>query len=97
MDNAVTLARNWNISESFISLTIIACGTSLPELMASVIAAIKKNNDIAFGNIVGSNIFNIAFILGVASQLHPLTNGGITWFDYVNSISIDIDTIGIFW
>ena len=55
-----------------ISLTIIAAGTSLPELATSVVAAIKKNNDIAVGNIIGSNIFNIFLILGVSSVIRPL-------------------------
>lgn len=86
VDNAVTLAQNLGMSEAFISLTIIACGTSLPELMASLIAAIKKNSNIALGNIVGSNIFNILGILGIATQIKPLTSGGITLFDYRSMI-----------
>ena len=86
VDSAVLLAQNLGMSEAFISLTIIACGTSLPELMASLMAAIKKNSNIALGNIVGSNIFNILGILGVATQIKPLTSGGITLFDYQSMV-----------
>ncbi|MCU0461090.1 MAG: calcium/sodium antiporter [Bacteroidales bacterium] len=69
--NAVDLAKDMGVSEKIIGLTIVAAGTSLPELVTSVIAGIKKNNDIAIGNIVGSNIFNIFFILGLSSLLRP--------------------------
>lgn len=73
VDNAILLAREFGISEKIIGLTIIAAGTSLPELATSVVAAIKKNNDIAVGNIIGSNIFNIFLILGVSSVINPVT------------------------
>jgi len=69
--NAVDLATDMGVSEKIIGLTIVAAGTSLPELVTSVIAGIKKNNDIAIGNIVGSNIFNIVFILGLSALLKP--------------------------
>jgi len=69
--NAVDLAKEMGVSEKIIGLTIVAAGTSLPELVTSVIAGIKKNNDIAIGNIVGSNIFNIFLILGLSSLLRP--------------------------
>lgn len=72
LDNAVKLATAFGMSEKMIGLTIVAAGTSLPELATSVIAAIKKNNDIAVGNIIGSNIFNILFILPVSSFINPL-------------------------
>lgn len=67
VDNAITLAKMFNISESVIGLTIVAIGTSLPELLTSFVAAIKGKSDIAIGNVVGSNIFNIFWILGVTS------------------------------
>jgi cation:H+ antiporter len=73
VSNAVALARVLNVSEKDIGLTIVAAGTSLPELATSVVAAIKKNNDIAVGNIIGSNIFNIFLILGVSSVLRPIS------------------------
>jgi len=72
VNNAVLLAKTMGISETIISLTIVALGTSLPELATSVIAALKKNNDIAVGNIIGSNIFNIFFILGISSLIRPV-------------------------
>lgn len=70
--NSVKIAEVLGISQTIIGLTIVAAGTSLPELATSVVAAIKKNNDIAVGNIIGSNIFNIFFILGVSSLIRPL-------------------------
>lgn len=73
VNNAVNIAQMFNISEKVISLTILAIGTSLPELVTSVTAAIKENSDIAIGNIIGSNIFNILLILGVASVIKPIT------------------------
>ena len=83
VDNAVLIAKRFGVNDAFISLTLIACGTSLPELAASVAAAVKKNTDMALGNIVGSNIFNITLILGLSSQVMPLTSAGITSVDYI--------------
>ena len=73
VDNAVAIAEKFNISEKIISLTILAIGTSLPELVTSVTAAIKGNSDIAIGNIIGSNIFNMLLIIGVAALINPIT------------------------
>ena len=73
VDNAINISRILNISEKVISVTVLAVGTSLPELFTSVSAAIKGKSDIAIGNIVGSNIFNILLILGVTSIINPLT------------------------
>ena len=70
--NAVTLARTFGVAEYVIGATIVAIGTSLPELATSATAAFRKNADIAIGNVVGSNIFNILFILGVNSAIRPL-------------------------
>jgi cation:H+ antiporter len=72
VDGAVTIATWLGVSQTLIGLTIVAAGTSLPELATSVQAARKKKDDIAVGNIVGSNIFNIFFILGVAGLIRPL-------------------------
>lgn len=69
---SVRIAMDFGISQTIIGLTIVAAGTSLPELATSVVAAIKKNNDIAIGNIIGSNIFNIFFILGVSAIIRPV-------------------------
>jgi cation:H+ antiporter len=71
--SAIAMATAWGVSEKIIGLTIVAAGTSLPELATSVVAALKKNNDIAVGNIIGSNIFNIFLILGVSSLIKPLS------------------------
>ena len=87
VDNAVLIAKSFGVSDSFISLTLIACGTSLPELAASIAAAIKKNTSMALGNIVGSNIFNIALILGLCSQVSPLTSTGIGLVDFMVMIA----------
>lgn len=67
VDNSIILARYWGVSETVIGLTIVAVGTSLPELATSVMASIRKQNDVAFGNVVGSNIYNALFILGVTA------------------------------
>ncbi len=90
VNKAVLIAKSFGVSDAFISLTLIACGTSLPELAASVAAAIKKNTQLALGNIIGSNIFNITLILGVCSQVRPLTSGGIVLMDYLMMIGAAI-------
>ncbi len=72
VDGSVHLAGLFGMSEAFIGLTIVAIGTSLPELVTSVMAAMKKNTDIAVGNAIGSNIFNLLWILGISSVIHPL-------------------------
>lgn len=90
VDNAVLVAKSFGVNDAFISLTLIACGTSLPELAASLAAAVKKNTQLALGNIVGSNIFNITLILGLSSQVMPLTSSGITIIDYLVMIGASI-------
>ena len=87
VDNAIVIAKSWGVSDAIISLTLIACGTSLPELAASVVAACKKNTQLALGNIVGSNIFNILLILGLSSQVMPLVSADITIVDYAVMIA----------
>lgn len=72
VDSAIQLATIWGLSQSFIGLTIVAIGTSLPELVTSAVAAWKRNADIAVGNVVGSNIFNLLWILGVSALIRPL-------------------------
>ena len=87
VDSAVSIAKSWGVSDAIISLTLVACGTSLPELAASVVAACKKNTQLALGNIVGSNIFNILLILGLSSQVMPLVSADITIVDYAVMIA----------
>ncbi|MDY0253620.1 MAG: calcium/sodium antiporter [Tenuifilaceae bacterium] len=81
--NATSLAKLLGISQKIIGLTIVAFGTSLPELATSVVAAFKKNNDIAVGNIIGSNIFNIALILGISSIIRPMEFSSTFTFDVI--------------
>jgi len=69
------------MSELLVGLTVLAIGTSLPELVTSIVAAVKKENDIAFGNIIGSNIFNVFFILGFSTIIEPISYTKSTIFD----------------
>src|SRR6056297_1895912 len=82
VDNSVALAKIFGVSEAVIGLTIVAAGTSMPELATSLVAAIRKQPDIAVGNVVGSNVFNILGILGVASIVSPLRAPGVSMLDY---------------
>ena len=90
VDHSVLLARGFGISEAVIGLTIVAAGTSMPELATSVVAAARKQPDIAIGNVVGSNVFNILGILGVASIVSPLHAPGISWMDYAVMMTFTI-------
>ena len=84
VDGAIALATQLGMSESLIGLTIVAVGTSLPELATSAVAAYKKNAEIAVGNVVGSNIFNIFFVLGISAGIRPLP------FQTKNNIDIGV-------
>jgi cation:H+ antiporter len=90
VDNCIAVAQALGISEAIIGLTIVAAGTSMPELATSVVAAVRKEPDIAIGNIVGSNIFNILAILGISSVTAPLTADGIRFSDYAVMIGLSI-------
>ena len=83
VNNAVNVARHFNLSEKIISVTILAVGTSLPELVTSVSAAIKGKSDIAIGNILGSNIFNILLIIGVSAMINPIVFNTTYNMDFV--------------
>lgn len=83
VDGSINVARSLGVSESVIALTLVAGGTSLPELATSVVAAIKKNPDIAIGNVVGSNLFNIFLVLGASATITPLSISGIDNFDFI--------------
>lgn len=72
VEGAKTIANHFGISKGFVGLTIVAIGTSLPELITSAVAAMKKNTDIAVGNVIGSNIFNVLWILGLSATIKPL-------------------------
>jgi len=81
VDSATQIARYLGVSERIIGLTIVAFGTSVPELVTCVVAALKKQSDIAIGNIIGSNIFNILFVLGIAGIISPIPFDNIFIFD----------------
>ncbi len=89
-ENSVAVARGFGVSEAVIGLTIVAVGTSVPELAASIVAALKKEPDIALGNVVGSNIFNILGILGIASIVRPLEAAQISRFDMWSMVAIGV-------
>lgn len=82
VSSASAIAREWGVSEAVIGLTIVAGGTSLPELVSSIIAVTKNKGQMALGNIVGSNIFNLLLILGVSSVIQPLSMGDISFIDW---------------
>ncbi len=88
--NATLIAGRLGMSEAMIGLTIVAVGTSMPELATSVVAAIKKRSDIAIGNVVGSNIFNILLILGVAGLIQPISTPEINYVDGLFMIGISL-------
>lgn len=91
VEGAVTIAHTFGVSEAFIGLTIVAVGTSLPELATSLIAALKKQSEIAIGNIVGSNIFNIFGILGLTAVVSPIPVAGrFLTFDLPVMIAVSI-------
>ena len=82
LNNATAIARAWGVSEGVIAITLVAGGTSLPELASSVVSMFKGKAEMAFGNIVGSNIANILLILGLSATVSPLTTGGLTAIDF---------------
>lgn len=81
VDNASAVARTLGVSDAIIGLTIVACGTSMPELATSVVAASRGNSGIAIGNVLGSNVFNILLILGITGMVSPMVMQGITQTD----------------
>lgn len=81
VDNAIVIAKNLGMSEAMIGLTIVAAGTSIPELATSIVAALKRQTDIAIGNAVGSNTFNLLLILGTAGAIHPIQTPDINITD----------------
>jgi cation:H+ antiporter len=93
LENAVSIARSFEVSERIIGLTIVAAGTSLPELATSVVAAYRKKSDIAVGNIIGSNIFNFLLIFGVSSVIRPISYDPVFDFDL---LMISVGTVLLF-
>jgi len=97
VDGAVILARSFGISEAVIGLTIVAVGTSMPELVTCIVAAFKKEPDIALGNIIGSNIFNLLGILGAAALVKPIHGPGIQTVDIYVAVGFAIVLVPILW
>lgn len=93
VDGASGIARVWGVSESVIGLTLVAGGTSLPELATSITAALKKNPGIAIGNVIGSNLFNLFFVLGCSATIVPLPMGNIGNFD----MAVLVGSSVLFW
>lgn len=93
VDGASGIARSLGVSESIIGLTLVAGGTSLPELATSVTAALKKNPGIAIGNVIGSNLFNIFFVLGCSAGISPLPMGNINNID----LAVLVGSAILFW
>lgn len=83
VDSSSQIARMLGVGESIIGLTLVAMGTSLPELATSVVAALKKSPEMAIGNVIGSNLFNVFFVLGTSATISPLPLGGISNFDFL--------------
>lgn len=90
VDNAVSIAKELGLSEAVIGLTIVAAGTSMPELATSIVAAFKRKTDIAIGNIVGSNLFNILAIAGTSSLVHPIEANNMNHVDLLVMLGISI-------
>lgn len=82
LEGAIAVAKRFEISDAVIGLTVVAIGTSLPEFATSVVAMFRKHEDIALGNVVGSNIFNILAIVGIAAIINPIHLVNINWIDY---------------
>ena len=98
VDSAVRVATALGVSELIIGLTIVACGTSLPEAATSIIAAMRGERDIAVGNVVGSNLFNILAILGLAGIIAPVTVApAAIWLDIPVMVAVAIACLPIFW
>lgn len=83
VNNAAAVAREWGVAESVIGMTILAAGTSLPEFATSIVAAHKGSLGLAFGNVIGSNVFNIAFVIGCCSSIVPMKVTEIVPFDWI--------------
>lgn len=96
VDCATIIAKEWGLSDRFIGLTIVAIGTSLPELCTSLVALLKGENDIALGNVIGSNIFNILFILGASSFFTPMHIAFESVIDLVILIGLSIIVLIMF-
>lgn len=91
VENAVTIAKEWGVSELVIGVTVIALGTSLPELVTSCLAAAKGHNNISVGNLIGSNIFNVFAVIGITSSFKPISiDESVLYFDFPVMLGITL-------
>lgn len=97
VDGAVVIARSAGLSEAVVGITIVAAGTTLPELVTSVLAAVKKSGDIAVGNVVGSSIFNVFCILGIAATIRPLDASGVTRGELLAMVALALIVLPVMW
>lgn len=97
LEASVEIAKMFGMSQAVIGLTIIAVGTSLPELVTSAVASYKNESDIAIGNVVGSNVFNILFILGLTAIIIPINSSGITLIDIMVMLLTAIVIVPLAW
>jgi cation:H+ antiporter len=96
VESAVYLSTSLGMSELGVGLTIVAIGTSLPELATSVLAALRNETDIAVGNVIGSNIFNIAGVLGVTSMIEPIAvDPGVLWVEFPAVLALSFLALGV--
>ena len=93
VEGASSLARSLGVSDAVIGLTIVAAGTSVPDLAASVVAAVKHRPDMAVGNVIGSCVFNVFFVLGTSAAIRPLPMGTISNFDFLSLLCASV----VFW
>ena len=93
VDGATSVALALNVPEAVVGLTIVAGGTSMPELATSVVAARKGNSGIAIGNVIGSNVFNIFFVVGLTGVVCPMTVSGITYID----LAVMVGSMALLW
>ena len=94
---AIATAERIGVSEAVIGLTIVAVGTSLPELATTVVAAIRKQGDIALGNAIGSNVFNTFGVLGPAALVQPMTRAGVSDDALIIMLGVSVLTFGLLW
>ncbi|OUC06683.1 sodium:calcium antiporter [Litorilinea aerophila] len=97
VNSAIALARAFGVSEAVIGLTLVAAGTSMPELATSIVAALRRHSDIAVGNVVGSNIFNILGILGVTAMVRPVLAPGISRLDLGVMVAYAVVLLPLLW